>query len=152
MKKIWLIYHTKTGNCGKMCEDLAAHLKEKYELKTGNVKELNPEEIIADNPDVLLIGSRITIGSPDKTIKKFVKKLGLKLEKPIPKAATLYTHASTWDENFGKMAKILKEHNVAEDVLPDVLEIKLEGAKGPREPNQEIKITEFAQKLSNFIQ
>lgn len=151
MKKIWIIYYSKTGNCQALCDEVGSKLSESFEIKIRNVKEIKLEDVVNDSPDALLVGARIVIGNPDKTIKKFVKKLGTKLSKPIPKAATLYTHASNWQDSLGKMANILKENNVAEEVFPEVLEIKLAGMKGPAETGQESKINEFVEKFSNFI-
>jgi len=145
-----LIYHTKTGNCGAVCDEVGKKLKEKFEVKISNVKEIKPDEIASNPPDILIVGSRIVIGSPDKTIKGFVKKLGKALKQPIPKAATIYTHGMDWDDAFAKMSKTLKENGIATDVLDRPLEIKLEKTKGPFEPGQEPKIEEFVRKLSEF--
>lgn len=101
---------------------------------------------------MLLVGSRILTGSPDKVIRKFVKNLGLKLSKPIPKAATLYIHGSSWKDSWAKMAKFLKENDVAENIFLEILEIKLDGNRGPAEPGQENKISLFVENISNFIQ
>ena len=152
MKKIWLIYYSKTGNCQALCDEVGSKLSENFEVKTRNVEQIKLEDIVNDSPDALLVGSRIVIGNPDKTIKKFVKKIGSKLSKPIPKAATLYTHGSSWKDSYGKMTKILKENDVVEEIFSEILEIKLDGNRGPAEPGQENKISVFVENISNFIQ
>ena len=152
MAKIWIVYNTKHGNCGKWCEEVETKLQEKYEVKINSVKEITPNNIANDPPDMVIVGARIVVGSPDKKIKGFVKKLGGLLKQPIPKAAILYTHGSPWDEKFNKMEKILKENNVVDDILPEVLEIKMAGVKGPAEPDQDYKVSKFIDNVSYFVE
>ena len=153
-----MIYHSKSGNCGKLCKDIAKKLKnlnDRYDIETDEVKRIRPEHIINHPPDLLIVGSRITFGKPDKTITGFVKKLGKKLNSPISKAATFYTHMSPWQKSFAKMDDILKKHNVAKKILPDFLEFKIQDTgkmSGPPEPGQAPKIDEFVNKVQNFIE
>jgi len=149
-----MIYHSKSGNCGKLCEDIAKKLNDRYEIRTDEVKSIKPGDIGNHPPDVLIVGSRITFGKPDRTITGFVKKLGKKLNSPISKAATFYTHMSPWQSSFAKMDDILKENNVVKEILPDFLEFKIQDTgkmSGPPEPGQEPKIDEFVNKVQNFI-
>ena len=152
MVKIWIIYHTKHGNCENVCEELKSILSGKFDVSCGDVTKIKPEDIINDLPDSLIVGSRIIIGGLDKKVKKFVNKLGSILQKPISKAATVYTHCSEWDPKYGKMAKILKDNKVADDILPQILNIKMQKIKGPAEPGQENKIDEFVEKIAGFIE
>jgi flavodoxin len=149
-----MIYHSKSGNCRNLCEDIAKELASKYDVKTGEVKDIKPQDLVIYPPDILIVGSRITFGRPDKTITGFVKKLSKKLMSPIPKAATFYTHMTPWQEGFAKMEDILKSNNVAENILLDFLEFKIQDTgkmSGPPESGQEPKIEEFINKLQNFI-
>jgi len=151
---IWMIYHSKSGNCGKLCENIAQKLNDKYEIRTDEVKRIKPEDLSTHPPDALIVGSRITFGKPDKTITSFVKKLGKKLNSPIPKAATFYTHMSPWQNSFAKMNDILKKQNIVKEILPDFLEFKIQDTgkmSGPPEPGQESKIDNFVNKVQNFI-
>ncbi|MHA2430960.1 MAG: flavodoxin family protein [Promethearchaeota archaeon] len=149
-----MIYHSKSGNCGKLCEDIAKKLNVRYEIRTDEVKKIKPEDIGKHPPDVLIVGSRITFGKPDKIITGFVKKLGKKLNSPISKAATFYTHMSPWQNSFAQMNDILKDNNVVKEFLPDFLEFKIQDTgktSGSPEPGQEPKIDEFVNKVQNFI-
>jgi len=47
---IWIIYHTKSGNCGSLCEDIAERLKGEYDIRTDEVKEINPVDISNQPP------------------------------------------------------------------------------------------------------
>ncbi|MFX1316958.1 MAG: hypothetical protein ACFE9T_13940 [Promethearchaeota archaeon] len=152
MTKIWIIYNTKYGNCGIWCEEVESRLKEKYDVKKNSVKEITPNDVANDPPDVLLVGARIVVMSPDKKVKGFVKKLGGLLKQPIPKAAILYTHGSPWDDAFNKMGKILEENDVANDILPEILEIKMAKTKGPAESDQGYKVDKFIDNLTYFIE
>lgn len=149
-----MIYHSKTGTCKKLSEDIAEKLRDSYEVRIDEVKKINPKDIIKNPPDVLIVGSRITFDRPDRTITSFVKKLGKKLDSPLSKAATYYTHMTPWEEFKAKMDDTLKENKVAEEILPEYLEFKIQDTgktTGPPEPGQEAKIDDFVNKLQNFI-
>lgn len=154
MVNIWIIYHSKTGTCKKVCKEIASKLNGKYEIKTNEVKDIKPKAISNDPPDLLIVGSRITFDKPDRTITKFIKKLGQKLSSPIAKATTFYTHMTPWEEFKAKMGDILKDSNVAENIMPEYLEYKIQDVgktSGPPEPGQEPKIDEYIKKIQNFI-
>jgi len=151
MVKIWIIYHTKYGNCRKVGEELKNTLSDKFDVCIGDVKKIKLDDITKDIPNILIVGSRIIIGSPDRKIKKFIKKLGAKLETPISKAATYYTHVLEWDSKYAKMAKLLKDNKVADDIFPEILNIKVRKTKGPAESGQENKIRFFTENISKFL-
>jgi flavodoxin len=149
-----MIYHSKSGNCKYLCEDIANKLSDKFEIRTDEVKKIKPKDLSNNPPDVLLVGSRITFGKPDNTIKGFVQKLGNKLAVPIPKAATFYTHMSPWQTENAKMESILKENKVATEILPDYLTFKIQDTgkmSGSPELGQEPKIDEYVNRVRNFI-
>ena len=50
------------------------------------------------------------------------------------------------------MAKLLEDNKVANDILPEILNIKMIKMKGPAEPGQENNIIEFAEKVIDFIE
>ncbi len=151
MIKIWIIYHTKHGNCKSACENLKRILCEKFDVSIGDVANIKPEVVAKDSPHLLIVGSRIIIGSPDKKVKKFVNKLGSNLKNPISKAATLYTHSLEWDSEYAKMARILEDNKIVKEVLPEILNIKMVKTKGPAEPNQDKNINAFAEKVAEYI-
>ena len=149
-----MIYHTKSGNCGNLCEEIAKRLENKYEIKADEVKKIKPNDIVKNPPDLLIVGARIMFDKPDSTITKFIKKLGKKLNSPIIKAAIIYTHMSPWKASVAKMEDILKENNVVSEILSDYLEFKIQDTgkfTGPPEPGQEPKINEFIDKVQKFI-
>ncbi len=151
MKKVWIIYNTKHGNCKALSEKIGDKLSENFEVKIASVKNLSPEDIVSTNPDALLVGARITIASPDKKVKKFVRKLGKILEEPIPKGATFYTHLLDWREKYSKMASELKVGNVCNEICPEVLNVRMQGMKGPAIPEQDDKINKFIESVAGFI-
>jgi menaquinone-dependent protoporphyrinogen IX oxidase len=151
---VWIIYHSKTGSCAKLGEDIAKKISSKCETRVDEVKTIKPGDISNHPPDVLIVGSRITFGKPDRTITGFVKKINKKLKTPVSKAAAFYTHMSPWQSSFARMGDILKENNVANEILPDFLEFKIQDTGkmwGPPEPGQEPKVDEFVNKVQNFI-
>jgi len=149
-----MIYHSKSGNCKTLCEDIAKKLGGNFEIRTNEVKKIKPKDLSSDPPDILIVGSRITSGRPDKTISGFIEKLGNKLEVPVSKAAIFYTHMSPWQNENAQMESILTESKVAKEILPDYLTFKIQDTgkmSGPPEPGQEPTIDEFVNKVRNFI-
>jgi len=151
MVNVWIIYNTKHGNCKKVAEEVGEKLSNKYDVKIKQITEIKPEDLANEKPDILIVGARIVVGSPDRKIKKFLSRLGKLLESPISKAATLYTHVLKWDASFAKLPKILKENNIAENICTDFLGIKMAKMKGPAESGQDNKIKVFIEKVSEFI-
>ena len=80
-----------------------------------------------------------------------IKKLGSKLKNPIPKVATLYTHAEYWNPTYAIMSQILKENKIAGVICPDLLEMKMEKIKSPTEPDQDVKIDIFIKSSLNLL-
>ncbi len=151
MKKIWIIYNSKYGNCRKLSEELAYKLKKDFDVKISNISDISPESIVNEKPDAILVGARIIIGKPDKKIRKFLFKLADCLDKPIPKAGTFYTHGETWIEDHSTLIPQMMDLNITEDIFLEILEIKLQKIKGPAEPGQEKKINEFIETFSHFV-
>ncbi|MHA1488637.1 MAG: flavodoxin family protein [Promethearchaeota archaeon] len=153
MENIWIIHNSKHGNSEKLSYDIAAKLKDKFNVKVGSIKTLNPEEIASDNPVALIIGARIIAFNTDRKIAKFIKKLSAYFEKPIPKIATFYTHAASWTEKFSRgMRKALEKSTCIGNVCPELLEVRIQGLKGPAAEDQDEKIQKYIKKLIEFLE
>ena len=49
MVKIWIIYHTKYGNCGEVGNELKNKLIDKFDVSIGDVKNIKLDSWISNN-------------------------------------------------------------------------------------------------------
>ena len=152
MKKIWIIHNSSYGNSEKIAKQLADGLKESYEVSVDSIKKISPEDIAKDEPYGLIIAVRIIAFSSDKEVRKFVSSLDEAITKPISKVAYFSTHALRWRKIFIKgMKKTLEKIGCVEEVCPEYLEVKMQGAEGPAVEGADTKIGEYISTLKEFL-
>ena len=152
MVKVWFIHNSQAGNTERLSNQFAESLKANYDVKVGSIDSIKPENIVNDNPDVIVFATRVEAFSSDKKMTKYVHSLGDVIKTPIPKVATFYTHAMGWKKRFSKgMKKALEESTCIGETCPEFLEIRLKGANGPERDGQEDKMEEYLIKLKEFI-
>ena len=152
MKDVYIVHNSKFGNSEKLSNEIATGLKDKFDVKVGNIKEIQPDKIVADKPEALIIGARIIAFNVDRTMTKYIKKLGAKFEGQIPKIATFYTHAASWTDKFARgMSKALNNTTCVGDLCPEILEVQMASQKGPAKEGQDEKIQNYIKMLMEFI-
>ena len=150
MKNVWIIHNSKYGNSEKLSNDIAAGLKDTFDVKVGSIKTINPEEIAGDTPEALIIGGRIIAMSTDRKMTKFIKGLETHFKQKIPKIASFYTHGSPWKERFSKgLEKALGNSSCIGDLCPEILEVTIQGQKGPAVEGQDEKMEHRRQDSSH---
>ena len=153
MKKIWIIHNTTYGNSEKIAKQLAEGLKDIYDVSVDSIKNIKPEDIAKDEPYGLIIAVRIVAFSSDKEMLKYVDSLDKSITKPISKVAYFSTHAMGWKKLFIKgMKKTLGKIGCVEEICPEYLEVRMEGAKGPAREGADVKISEYITTLKNFME
>ncbi len=152
MKKIWIIHNSEHGNSEKISKQLADGLKDEYDVSVGSIRNTNPEVIAKDEPYGLIIAVRILAFSSDKEMRNFVDKLDGVITKPLSKVAYFATHALGWKKMFIKgMKKTLEKVGCVEEICPEYLEVRLQGAEGPTREGADEKISEYLITLKNFM-
>jgi len=152
MKKIWIIHNSLHGNSEKISQQLAEGLKDSYEVSVDSIKNISPEDIAKDEPYGLIIAVRIVAFASDKEIRNFINDLDKLITKPIMKVAYFSTHALGWKKFFIKgMKKTLGKIGCVEEVCPEYLEVKMQGAEGPAVEGADAKIGEFILTLKEFM-
>ncbi len=140
------------GNSEKISNQLAEGLKVGYDVSVGSIKNISPENIAKDEPYGLIIAVRILAFSSDKEIRKFVTNLDKVLTKPISKVAYFSTHALNWKKLFIRgINKTLGKIGCVEEVCPEYLEVKMQGAEGPAVEGADAKIKEYISTLKEFM-
>ena len=79
--KVQIMTDTKYGNGKLLAEALKQEFSNEYEVKIADVKDLSPQEISEDVPDVIILGGAIRIFRADPKSKKWLNKLNKILEK-----------------------------------------------------------------------
>lgn len=153
MKKVWIIHNSKFGNSEKLSNEIASGLKSKFNVKVGSINTIKPEEIANDNPLALIICARIEAFNTDRIMTNFIKELGAVFKEPIPKIATLYTHALKWKNIFSRgMRKTLKKSTCIGEICPEFLEVRIQKQMGPAVEGQDGKIQAYIKKLIDFLE
>ncbi|MFX1328134.1 MAG: flavodoxin family protein [Promethearchaeota archaeon] len=152
MKKIWIIHNSMYGNSEKISNQLAEGLKDSYDVNVANIKNVSPEDIAKDEPYGLIIAVRILAFRSDPEIRKYFRELDKAITKPIAKLAYFSTHALVWKSLFIRgMKKTIKKIGCVEQVCPEFLEIKMNGAEGPAAEGSETKIEKYISTLKEFM-
>ncbi len=153
MKKIWIIHNSEHGNSEKISKQLAEGLKDGYDVRVGSIRNTSPEDIAKDEPYGLIIAVRIIAFSSDREIRNFTSNLNGVITKPISKVAYFATHALRWMKFFIRgIKKTLKKVGCVEEVCPEYLEVKMQGAEGPAVEGSDAKIEEYITTLKEFMQ
>ena len=152
MKKIWIIHNSLHGNSEQISKTIAENLENSYNVSLDHIKNIKPEDVAKDEPYGLIIAVRILAFSSDKEMRKFVSNLDEVITKPISKVAYFSTHALKWKNMFIKgMKKTLKKIGCVEDICPEFLEVKMNGAEGPAVEGSDEKIGEYISTLKEFM-
>lgn len=153
MKKIWIIHNTMHGNSEKIAKQLAEGLKDSYDISVESIKNVKPEDIAKDEPYGLIVAVRILAFSSDKEMLKYLISLDKSITKPISKVAYFSTHALGWKKFFIKgMKKTLEKIGCVEEICPEYLEVRMQGAEGPAREGADAKIGEYISTLKGFME
>ena len=152
MKKIWIIHNSMYGNSEKISKQHAEGLKDSYDVSVDSIKNITPEDIAKDEPYGLIIAVRIVAFRSDIEMRKFISNLDKAITKPISKVAYFSTHALGWKKFFIRgMKKTLAKIGCVEEVCPEYLEVRMQGAEGPAREGADAKIGEFISTLKEFM-
>ncbi|MFX1438169.1 MAG: hypothetical protein ACFFAA_13425 [Promethearchaeota archaeon] len=152
MNKIWIIHNSLHGNSEKISNQIAEALKDSYDVSIDHIKNIKPKDVAEDEPYGLIIAVRILGFMSDKEIRVFVKDLDKAIKKPISKLAYFSTHALNWKKIFIKgMKKTLEKIECVEEICPEFLEVKMQGAEGPAEEGSDAKIDKYISMVKEFL-
>lgn len=147
MARVFIVYDTKYGNTKHVAEKIAEAMKQAKEIEVEviDVEGANLKNI--DTFDAILIGTPNHMGSPSRTIMKFIDELG-KLKLKPKKAAVFDTHMAQDYRAVEKMEKRIHEKAPALKLITPGLNIKVNGMSGPITEDELPKATEFGRKIA----
>ena len=144
-------FTTKYGNTKHVAEKIAEAIKkEAKEIETTvtDVEVANLKNL--DTFDAILIGTPNHVGSPSRTILKFIDDLG-KLKLKPKKAAVFDTHMAQDFRAVERMEKRIHEKAPALKLIAPGLNIRVDGMSGPITEGELPKATEFGRKIATEL-
>ena len=148
MARVFIIYDTKYGNTKLAAEKIAEGIRghKGIETEISDVKEADLKKIA--DADAILIGAPNHMGSPSRTIMKFIDKLGrLKLKAKGAAAFDTYLGAD-FEKAMKKMENRIREKIPSLKLMTSGLSVRVDGSKGPITQGELPKCAEFGRKIA----
>ena len=152
--KIAILYDSKFGNTKQVTEFLADQLNSSgYEVKSFRTKKTVPSELVAFEPEAILVGSPTHGKAPARTLKKYLKKLAKLLKESssvkIKKGATFNCFGG--DNVCHQIAEKVREAIPNIELHDTSLPLQVLGWKGPLPNNWMDLATTFLKGLLPFL-
>ncbi|MGC9781356.1 MAG: hypothetical protein HZR80_19095 [Candidatus Heimdallarchaeota archaeon] len=135
--KVWIVHDSQFGNGEKLAKTLGKILEKDMDVEISHNKNITPAKVVADSPDVIIVGSAVrafmSSGASKKWIKKLHKEL-MKANKSIKCGATFLTHAMPFNMIEGKghrLNKLLANNPAIDKVYSQFLSGQVIGQEGP---------------------
>jgi menaquinone-dependent protoporphyrinogen IX oxidase len=145
--RVLIVYDTKYGNTKLVAEKIAEGTRKVEEIETDvvDVKKVDLKNI--DSYVAILIGAPNHIGSPSRTIMKFIDELGKRQLKPKD-SAVFDTHMGNDLKAAEKLEKRIREKVPALKLITPGLPTKVNGMRGPVAEGELPSAIEFGQKIA----
>ena len=151
MKKALIVYESKYGNTRLVAEKIAEGMSQvsEIEIELVELKDVNLKQL--DEFDTILIGSPNHIGSPTRSMQKFIDKLS-KSKIENKKGAVFDTYmASDFEKAVKKMEKQIGAKVPGLTLVAPGLSIRVDGTKGPVTDGELPKCEEFGVRIANEV-
>jgi len=154
--KVQIMTHTKFGNGRKLAELLKEEFSTNSDVTIADVKEVSPEIVAENVPDVFILGGAVRMFMSDTKSKRWLKKLdGLlkKSDKKIKYGTGFLTHAmptSKVQRYAKKYLGKIEDSLMIEKTYNELLTARVEGQKGPIFPEEMEKAKIYVQDFINW--
>lgn len=156
--KLWILYDTKFGNGKNLAELLKKEFPEVWEIKLGDLKEISPNTIVVDEPDVLILGGAIRMFQGAPASKKWLKQLNKELDlvnKNIQYGTLFLTHALSTSKIQGYSKRFWKKLKKSKRIMksyPQMLTARVKDLEGPFVESELEKAREFIREFIKWIE
>ena len=156
--KLWILYDTKFGNGKILAELLKKEFSGDWEIKIGDVKDISPNTVVNDAPDVLILGGAIRIFMGAPASKKWLKRLNKELDlanKDIQYGTLFLTHGLATSKIQGYSKRYWKKLKNSEKIVkpyPEVLTARVKKQEGPFFESELEKAREYILKFIKWIE
>ncbi|MBD3212528.1 MAG: hypothetical protein GF311_07965 [Candidatus Lokiarchaeota archaeon] len=154
---VYIMYDTQFGNGKILAEAFKKELSGEYEVKTGDVKDIDPQKVANDNPDVLILGGAIRMFRGATKSKKWLKKLDKELSSKgynIKYATEFLTHGLPTDKVQGfkkRYHKKLEKASSIKNIYPEILTARVKEQEGPILDSEMEKAQNYIQEFIKWI-
>jgi menaquinone-dependent protoporphyrinogen IX oxidase len=155
--KIQIMTDTRYGNGKLLAEELKKEFSNEDTVNIDDVKEVSPDKIAKDCPDVIILGGAIRMFRSDSKSKKWLSELNKilkKSEKNIKYGTGFLTHAMPTDKVQGFAEKYLAKiasNSMIEKTYSELLTARVEGQKGPIFSEEMEKAVEYIKKFMDWM-
>jgi flavodoxin len=153
--KVQIMTDTKYGNGKLLAEALEREFSDEHTVKIADVKDVSPENILEDVPDVLILGGAVRAFRGAPKSKKWLNNLNKVLDKSGKKilyGTGFLTHALPTAKVQGYAKKILEKienASMIEKTYSNMLTARVKGMKGPIFPEEMEKASTY---IKDFIE
>ena len=147
--KVQIMTDTKFGNGKLLAEALKKEFSNEFEVNIADVKEVSPEKIAEDAPNMIILGGAIRMFRGAPKSKRWLSKLNKILEKSgknVKYGTGFLTHAMPTDKIQGYAKRFLNKidkASIIESTYSQLLTARVEGSKGPIFPEEMEKAREY---------
>jgi flavorubredoxin len=147
LARVFIVYDTQYGNTKLVAEKISEGIREFKGIETEvcDVKEVDFGKLA--DADAILIGAPNHMGSPSRTIMKFIDELS-RLELKAKRVAVFDTHMMKDEKAIGKIEEKLGEKVPALKLMAASLGIRVDGMKGPITEGELPKVIDFGKKIA----
>ena len=154
--KVWIIHDSHYGNGEKLAQTLGAAFGKKTDVQIAHNKKVTPEQVVADAPDVIIVGTAARKFQISGASKRWLRKLNKILvaeNKTIKYGASFLTHAMPkknakfWGERFHKKLANLPIENMHSEWISG----RVSDAKGPFMDGEQEKFEQIAKTLKDWM-
>ena len=148
---------TKFGNGRKLAELLKKEFSADEDVTIADVKEVSPESVAENAPDVIILGGAVRMFKSDTKSKKWLKKLdGLlkKSDKKIKYGTGFLTHSLPTGKVQGFAKKYLgkiESSSMIEKTYHELLTARVKSQEGPIIPEEMEKAKTYIQDFISWI-
>lgn len=148
--RVFIVYDTKYGNTKLVAEKIAEGTREfgGIEVEVSDIKEITFERLA--DADAILIGAPNHMGSPSRTIMRFIDDLG-KARLKAKGVAVFDTHMVNDERAVEKMEKKLGEKLPSMKLIAPGLPVRVDGMKGPITEGELPKCIDFGKKIATQL-
>ena len=148
---------TKFGNGKLLAEALKQEFSNEIEVSIADVKDVSPEKIAEDVPNVIILGGAIRVFRGGPKSKKWLTELNKTLEKSgkkIQYGTGFLTHAMPTDKVQGFAKKYLNKienASMIEGTYSELLTARVKDQKGPILPQEMEKARGYIKEFIDWI-
>ena len=146
------------GNGTLLAEALKKEFSDEIEVNIADVKDVSPEKIAEDAPNVIILGGAIRMFRGGPKSKRWLSKLNKILEKSgknVKYGTGFLTHAMPTEKIQGYAKRYLNKidsASIIESTYSQVLTARVENSKGPIVPEEMDKARVYIKGFIDWIQ